>query len=111
MPLITNKRDLNCSVKPISCFNYMSKKSYSSANLPEHEVINLPALSPTMETGTIASWAKSVGEHIMEGDLIAEIETDKATMGLEAGDEGYLAKILVPEKTRDIKLGTVSRPH
>lgn len=93
-------------MKPMAGFSYVSKKSYSSANLPEHEVINLPALSPTMETGTIASWAKSVGEHIMEGDLIAEIETDKATMGLEAGDEGYLAKILVPEKTRDIKLQT-----
>jgi len=87
--------------------SYLSKRGYSSANLPAHDVINLPALSPTMETGTIAAWAKKVGDHIIEGDLIAEIETDKATMGLEAGDEGYLAKILVPEKTRDIKLGTV----
>ena len=87
----------------------MTKKFYSAnANLPEHEVINLPALSPTMEQGTIASWAKEVGDHIIEGDLIAEIETDKATMGLEAGDEGYLAKILIPEKTRDIPLQTVS---
>ena len=60
-----------------------------------------------MELGTIAKWAKAEGDHIMEGDLIAEIETDKATMGLEAGDEGYLAKILIPEKTKDIPLQTV----
>ena len=89
--------------------NYMNKSFYSvDASLPEHEVINLPALSPTMEQGTIASWAKQEGDHILEGDLIAEIETDKATMGLEASDEGYLAKILIPEKTKDIPLQTVS---
>lgn len=101
-------RDLsNGSLKPNGFMNFVSKSSYSSdANLPPHEIINLPALSPTMEQGTIASWAKQEGDHIMEGDLIAEIETDKATMGLEAGDEGYLAKILIPEKTRDIPLQT-----
>ena len=60
-----------------------------------------------MEFGTIAKWAKAEGDHILEGDLIAEIETDKATMGLEASDEGYLAKILIPEKTKDIPLQTV----
>ena len=61
-----------------------------------------------MEMGTVAKWAKKEGDHILEGDLIAEIETDKATMGLEASDEGYMAKIIVAEKTRDIPLRTVS---
>jgi pyruvate/2-oxoglutarate dehydrogenase complex dihydrolipoamide acyltransferase (E2) component len=68
----------------------------------------LPALSPTMEQGTLAKWAKKVGDHVNEGDLVAEIETDKATMGLEASEEGYLAKILIEEKTRDIPLKTVN---
>ncbi len=68
----------------------------------------MPALSPTMEQGTLAKWAKKVGDHVNEGDLVAEIETDKATMGLEASEEGYLAKILIEEKTRDIPLKTVN---
>jgi len=85
----------------------MMKRFYVSANLPAHTKIRLPALSPTMETGTIAKWAKKEGDQILEGDLIAEIETDKATMGLEASDEGYLAKILIPEKTKDIALKTL----
>jgi pyruvate dehydrogenase E2 component (dihydrolipoamide acetyltransferase) len=88
--------------------NWNGVKSYAtSANLPEHLKIRLPALSPTMEQGTLAKWAKKEGDQIAEGDLIAEIETDKATMGLEAADEGYLAKILVQEKTKDIPLKTV----
>ncbi len=83
----------------------MSASHYSS--YPEHTKIRLPALSPTMEQGTIAKWVKKEGDQIVEGDLVAEIETDKATMGLEASDEGYLAKILIPEKTKDIALRTV----
>jgi pyruvate/2-oxoglutarate dehydrogenase complex dihydrolipoamide acyltransferase (E2) component len=67
----------------------------------------LPALSPTMEAGTLAKWAKQEGDHILEGDLVAEIETDKATMGLEASEEGYLAKIIIPNGTKDIPLKTV----
>ena len=83
-------------------------RSSVMASLPEHTKIRLPALSPTMEQGTLAKWVKKEGDQIMEGDLIAEIETDKATMGLEASDEGYLAKILVAEKSTDIPLKTVS---
>lgn len=83
------------------------RRSYASGSLPEHTKIVLPALSPTMEQGTLAKWAKKEGDHVQEGDLIAEIETDKATMGLESSDEGYIAKILVAEKTRDIPLRTL----
>lgn len=77
------------------------------ASYPDYTRIVLPALSPTMEQGTLAKWAKKEGDHVMEGDLIAEIETDKATMGLEATDEGYIAKILVPEKSKDLPLKTL----
>uniref|UniRef100_A0A8C5MQV0 Acetyltransferase component of pyruvate dehydrogenase complex n=1 Tax=Leptobrachium leishanense TaxID=445787 RepID=A0A8C5MQV0_9ANUR len=73
---------------------------------PTHMKINLPALSPTMTMGTIQKWEKRVGERLTEGDLLAEIETDKATIGFEVQEEGYLAKILVAEGTRDVPLGT-----
>ena len=81
--------------------------SLNYSSYPEHTKIRLPALSPTMEQGTIAKWVKKEGDQIVEGDLVAEIETDKATMGLEASEEGFLAKILIPEKTKDIALKTV----
>src|ERR1700749_261676 len=57
----------------------------------------MPALSPTMETGNLAKWLKKEGETIKSGDVIAEIETDEATMEVEATDEGTLGKILIPE--------------
>ncbi|PWB59780.1 MAG: pyruvate dehydrogenase complex dihydrolipoamide acetyltransferase, partial [Bradyrhizobiaceae bacterium] len=64
--------------------------------------ILMPALSPTMEKGNLAKWLKKEGEAVKPGDVIAEIETDKATMEVEAVDEGVLAKILVPEGTADV---------
>lgn len=70
--------------------------------------VTLPALSPTMELGTIVSWEKKEGDKLNEGDLLAEIETDKATMGFETPEEGYLAKILIPAGTKDIPIGKVS---
>lgn len=75
--------------------------------LPPHQKVELPALSPTMQTGTIARWEKKEGERIGEGELIAEVETDKATVGFEMMEECYLAKILVPEGTRDVSIGAV----
>src|SRR5919112_733616 len=62
----------------------------------------MPALSPTMEKGNLAKWVKKEGDKIKSGDVIAEIETDKATMEVEAVDEGVLAKIVVPEGTADV---------
>src|SRR5215475_4619012 len=64
--------------------------------------ILMPALSPTMEKGNLAKWLKREGDHVKAGDVLAEIETDKATMEYEAIDEGVIAKILVPEGTTDI---------
>uniref|UniRef100_A0A673XC93 Acetyltransferase component of pyruvate dehydrogenase complex n=1 Tax=Salmo trutta TaxID=8032 RepID=A0A673XC93_SALTR len=76
-------------------------------SLPPHQKVELPALSPTMQTGTIARWEKKEGDKINEGDLIAEVETDKATVGFELLEDCYLAKILVPEGTRDVTVGAV----
>src|SRR4030088_3692173 len=66
----------------------------------------MPALSPTMEKGNLAKWLKKEGEAIRSGDIIAEIETDKATMEVEATDEGTLGQILVPEGTADVAVNT-----
>ena len=75
--------------------------------LPPHTKVTLPALSPTMETGTIVKWEKAIGEEIEEGDIIAQIETDKATMDMETPSAGYLATVLIPEGTSDVPLGKV----
>ncbi|HEV2624800.1 MAG TPA: pyruvate dehydrogenase complex E1 component subunit beta [Xanthobacteraceae bacterium] len=66
----------------------------------------MPALSPTMEKGNLAKWLKKEGDAVKSGDIIAEIETDKATMEVEAVDEGTLGKILVPEGTNDVAVNT-----
>jgi pyruvate dehydrogenase E1 component beta subunit len=66
----------------------------------------MPALSPTMEKGNLAKWLKAEGDDVKAGDVIAEIETDKATMEVEAVDEGKLGKILVPEGTQDVAVNT-----
>src|SRR5437879_5349289 len=69
--------------------------------------ILMPALSPTMEKGNLAKWLKKEGDKVKSGDIIAEIETDKATMEVEAVDEGTIAKILVPEGTQDVPVNDV----
>jgi pyruvate dehydrogenase E1 component beta subunit len=66
----------------------------------------MPALSPTMEKGNLAKWLKKEGDEVKSGDVIAEIETDKATMEVEATDEGTLGKILIPEGTADVAVNT-----
>src|SRR6185312_2315420 len=68
--------------------------------------ILMPALSPTMTEGKLARWLKKVGEEVRAGDVIAEIETDKATMEVEAVDEGKLARILVDEGTEGVAVNT-----
>ena len=71
--------------------------------------ILMPALSPTMEEGTLAKWLVKEGDEVSSGDLLAEIETDKATMEFEAVDEGTIGKILVEEGTEGVKVNTPSR--
>ena len=75
--------------------------------LPPHKTVTLPALSPTMEVGSLVGWEKAEGELVEEGDVLARVETDKASMEMEAPHTGYVAKIVVPEGTRDIPLGKV----
>lgn len=69
--------------------------------------IKMPALSPTMEEGTLARWLVKVGDTVTSGDILAEIETDKATMEFEAVDEGVVTEIAVPEGSEGVKVGTV----
>ena len=73
--------------------------------------ILMPALSPTMEEGTLAKWLVKEGDAIAPGDVIAEIETDKATMEVEAVDEGVVGKIVVGEGTENVAVNNVDRRH
>src|SRR5574343_593109 len=66
----------------------------------------MPALSPTMEKGNLAKWLKKEGDAVKSGDVLAEIETDKATMEVEAVDEGTVGKLLVPAGTEDVAVNT-----
>jgi len=68
--------------------------------------IKMPALSPTMEEGTLAKWLVKEGDTVKSGDLMAEIETDKATMEFEAVDEGVIGKLLIAEGTAGVKVNT-----
>ncbi|KAA8534497.1 hypothetical protein F0562_032014 [Nyssa sinensis] len=100
---------------PLSMFNGVCDSSilklpsgvrnFSSAEIPLHTVIGMPALSPTMIQGNIAKWRKKEGDKIEVGDVICEIETDKATLEFECLEEGFLAKILVPEGSKDVPVG------
>ncbi|XP_031115635.1 dihydrolipoyllysine-residue acetyltransferase component 1 of pyruvate dehydrogenase complex, mitochondrial isoform X1 [Ipomoea triloba] len=78
---------------------------FSSAESASHTVLAMPALSPTMSQGNIARWRKKEGDKIEVGDVLCEIETDKATLEFESLEEGFLAKILVPEGSKDVPVG------
>ncbi|XVE75501.1 hypothetical protein DITRI_Ditri12bG0098500 [Diplodiscus trichospermus] len=80
-------------------------RHFSSADVPEHTVLGMPALSPTMSQGNIAKWKKKEGDKVEVGDILCEIETDKATLEFECLEEGFLAKILVPEGSKDVPVG------
>jgi pyruvate dehydrogenase E2 component (dihydrolipoamide acetyltransferase) len=75
---------------------------YASSKFPEHTIINMPALSPTMTEGNLIKWHKSIGDKLSPGESIAEVETDKASMDFEFQEDGYLAKILVNDGTNNI---------
>ncbi|KAL6943396.1 pyruvate dehydrogenase complex dihydrolipoamide acetyltransferase component (E2) [Hanseniaspora uvarum] len=76
------------------------------ASFPPHSVIGMPALSPTMTQGGLAVWSKEIGDHLEPGCVLAEVETDKAQMDFEFQEEGFLAKVLVPEGSKDIPVNT-----
>lgn len=81
------------------------------AAYPPHTLINMPALSPTMTAGSIGTWQKKAGDVLQPGDVLVEIETDKAQMDFEFQEEGVLAKILKDSGERDIAVGKVSLNH
>ena len=83
----------------------MSVRHLCSANLPDHFKIKLPALSPTMESGTLVQWLKKEGDSVSEGEPLCEIQTDKATMTFESPEDGFVAKILMPSHSKDIPVG------
>lgn len=76
------------------------------ASLPPHTELNMPALSPTMSQGNIAFWMVNEGDEIAPGDVLCDVETDKAIMAWENQDDGFVAKILKPSGTKDIPVGT-----
>ncbi|KAF3434129.1 hypothetical protein FNV43_RR25232 [Rhamnella rubrinervis] len=82
-----------------------SSVNISASELPPHVLLGMPALSPTMNVGNIYKWRKNEGDKIEVGDVICEIETDKATLEFECLEEGYLAKILAPEGSKDVAVG------
>ncbi|GLV38309.1 midline uncoordinated [Carabus blaptoides fortunei] len=92
-------------LRPTQKLQWKNESLRFYSDLPPHQKILLPALSPTMEAGTIISWEKKEGDKLNEGDLLAEIETDKATMGFETPEEGYLARILVPAGSKNVPIG------
>ena len=75
------------------------------SSLPPHSFLPMPALSPTMTSGNLLAWKKAEGDAINVGDVIADVETDKAVVDYEAQDEGFLAKILIPEGAQDVQVG------
>ncbi|KAL3685541.1 hypothetical protein R1sor_003563 [Riccia sorocarpa] len=80
-------------------------RAFSSGGDPPHEKITMPALSPTMTQGNVATWKKKEGDQVAAGDVLCEIETDKATLDLEAMEDGFLAKILAPDGSKDLPVG------
>lgn len=78
------------------------------ASYPPHTILKMPALSPTMTAGNIGAWQKKPGDAITPGDVLVEIETDKAQMDFEYQEEGVLAKILKQTGDKDVAVGNVS---
>lgn len=86
----------------------LSRRSYSSASdLPPHQEIGMPSLSPTMTEGNIARWLKKEGDKVSPGEVLCEVETDKATVEMECMEEGFLAKIVRKEGEKEIQVGEV----
>ena len=80
----------------------------NAAAYPTHTVITMPALSPTMTAGNIGTWQKNAGDSLQPGDVLVEIETDKAQMDFEFQEEGVLAKVLKDSGEKDVAVGNVS---
>lgn len=83
-----------------------SRSFHNSTNALDAKIFGMPAMSPTMESGAVVEWKVKEGDHYNSGDSLLDIETDKATISVDAIDDGILAKIILPNGTKDIKVGT-----
>ncbi|CAM0148740.1 unnamed protein product [Urochloa decumbens] len=91
-----------------SCGQVASARPFSSgADLPPHQELGMPSLSPTMTEGNIAKWLKKEGDKVSPGEVLCEVETDKATVEMECMEEGYLAKIIHGDGAKEIKVGEI----
>ncbi|KAL9460837.1 hypothetical protein AB3S75_003936 [Citrus x aurantiifolia] len=91
-----------------ACSKVQLKRGFSSdSGLPPHQEIGMPSLSPTMQEGNIARWLKKEGDKVSPGEVLCEVETDKATVEMECMEEGYLAKIVKGDGSKEIKVGEV----
>ncbi|KAJ6696316.1 DIHYDROLIPOAMIDE ACETYLTRANSFERASE COMPONENT OF PYRUVATE DEHYDROGENASE COMPLEX [Salix koriyanagi] len=96
------------SMKDFACSPVHWKRGFSSdSGLPPHQEIGMPSLSPTMTEGNIARWLKKEGDKISPGEVLCEVETDKATVEMECMEDGYLAKILKGDGSKEIQVGEV----
>nr|AJI44066.1 dihydrolipoyllysine-residue acetyltransferase [Paeonia suffruticosa] len=94
--------------KSCSCSQVHPRRGFSSnSGLPPHQEIGMPSLSPTMTEGNIARWLKKEGDQVSTGEVLCEVETDKATVEMECMEEGYLAKIIHGDGAKEIKVGEV----
>lgn len=96
---------LKCRVIFIAAPHCGFQRFFASRSFPPHTVIDMPALSPTMAEGNVGAWRKNIGDKLTPGDVLVEIETDKATMDYEFQDDGYLAQILVQEGAKNVPVG------
>ncbi|XP_050233670.1 dihydrolipoyllysine-residue acetyltransferase component 2 of pyruvate dehydrogenase complex, mitochondrial isoform X2 [Mercurialis annua] len=95
-------------LKNVSCSQVLARRGFSSdSGLPPHQEIGMPSLSPTMTEGNIARWLKKEGDKVAPGEVLCEVETDKATVEMECMEEGFLAKILKEEGAKEIQVGEV----
>ncbi|XP_022721556.1 dihydrolipoyllysine-residue acetyltransferase component 2 of pyruvate dehydrogenase complex, mitochondrial-like [Durio zibethinus] len=94
--------------RELSCSQVQSRRGFASdAGLPPHQEIGMPSLSPTMTEGNIARWLKKEGDKVNPGEVLCEVETDKATVEMECMEEGYLAKIIKGDGSKEIKVGEI----
>ncbi|GMI82151.1 mitochondrial pyruvate dehydrogenase subunit 2-2 [Hibiscus trionum] len=90
------------------CSQVLSRRGFASeAGFPPHQEIGMPSLSPTMTEGNIARWLKKEGDKVVPGEVLCEVETDKATVEMECMEEGYLAKIIKGDGSKEIKVGEI----
>lgn len=101
MPQNVSLRTTHAAIEPLIA-------DYMALAFPSHTVVTMPALSPTMTAGNIGTWQKKPGDAIAPGDVLVEIETDKAQMDFEFQEDGVLAKILKESGEKDVTVGNVS---